>query len=809
MRLGFDIEANGLLDSTTIDYKAVPYKLKPMFRVWCAAAIDIDTGITYKFVGEEEIRDGLINLLRRATLIFGHNIIDYDLLVLRLYTGVEYTIGDTCTFDGKPVDIVDTLVLSKTLNPDRYGGHSLDEWGQRLGLEKINWRQRAIELGLIAYNAPKGAEFQQYHPEMLEYNVRDVQVNVKLYHALMEEWGDWPWDDAFKLEMRTRDIVTRQSHRGFWFDRKLAERNIAELDELMEGIRQVVEPHLPPKLLGITKAKAFMPPKIQFKKNGEISAVMLKFIEKHDGVYTEVDGKYAATFYGESKVWALPMDTEVPIRSHEPATVKDTTHIKGWLVEMGWRPTMYKERDLTCDAKKKKLSREKFEEVVERYVEQTLESPFCRDRCEELNTRPSRLREKLLKHDIKRPLKVYTNPTFTVGMEKEIDPELEKLAETFPHVGLISKYLTYAHRRNSILGGGFDPDDIDEDDEFAGKGFLAAERILEDGRIPTPADSCGAATSRMKHRVVVNVPRVSSLFGTEMRGMFGVNPSEPVVQMGYDFASLEAMIEAHYCWKYDGEDKAYCRSLTMEKPNDVHTRTAEKVAEMVTAATGLDFKFSRTQAKPVKYACAYGASPERVAKTVGCDASTGKLIHEAYWDAAAPLAELKDKLKAYWETTGGKKFILGLDGRKVPTRSASALINSLFQSAGVICAKRAMVFHEEKLKKLGLIVDFFGEVPGERGYCQQLIAMHDEAQMEVSKSLVKWKVFASEEEARAFKAENKGWSEIGHSAKGYFVGQCLPGTTIQEAVSEASHYYKLNVLLSADYILGRNWAECH
>ena len=90
-----------------------------------------------------------------------------------------------------------------------------------------------------------------------------------------------------------------------------------------------------------------------------------------------------------------------------------------------------------------------------------------------------------------------------------------------------------------------------------------------------------------------------------------------------------------------------------------------------------------------------------------------------------------------------------------------------------------------------------------------MIAYHDEAQLEVHKSFIKWKIFNTEEEAREFKKLNSGWSEIGHSDKGYYVGRCKAGEMIQAAVKQTSKFYKLNVTLSADYILGRNWAECH
>lgn len=85
----------------------------------------------------------------------------------------------------------------------------------------------------------------------------------------------------------------------------------------------------------------------------------------------------------------------------------------------------------------------------------------------------------------------------------------------------------------------------------------------------------------------------------------------------------------------------------------------------------------------------------------------------------------------------------------------------------------------------------------------------DEAQLEMHKSLVKWKVFAEEKDAKAFRKDNPTWSEVGHSDKGYYVGYCRAGELIQESVKETSRFYNLNVDLAADYIMGRNWAECH
>lgn len=707
LRLCWDSEATGFLNDENVDYQASPWKVRDHFKIHCVSFKDIVTGERFPFI-QGDVYKHLKEFLADSNIdeIIAHNQLGYDLPVLKAVLGIDYSAIDE-TLMGKPCKITDTLVMSKTLNADRYA-HSIEYFGNLLGLEKIDWRAKAIELGLINAHAPSGAEFLVYHPEMFVYMERDIDVNIKVYNYLIKEWGDWPWEDAFKLETATREIITAQEHRGFAFNRELAESNLDFLDKRMEEIKAVVEPLLPPKPMGKTKLKDYTPTAKQFLKSGKPNVHITNFITKHGGEIVEEGDEYYTKLFG--KRYKLPLPNE-PLLTTEPATVKDTTHIKGWLVEMGWKPSQYKERDLTCDSKKKKLSQEKFEEAVTRYVEQTLSSPFCADRCEELGTSKGRLLAFLSKHDMKRPLKVYTNPTLTVGMEKEIDPALLELADKFPHVKLVSEYLTYSHRRNSILGGGVDYDDDEEEIE---KGYLASVR--QDGRIPTPADTCGAGTSRFKHRLCANIPRVTSLFGKEMRGMFGVYTATHY-QMGYDFDSLEAKIESHYVYKYDGGVE-YGVSLTAEKPNDCHSVLARKI----TGILGRDFP--RSTSKNVKYGCSYNAQPARVAKTVGCDLATGQIIFDAFWEQAYPLKQLKENMQKYWETTGGKKFLLGIDKRKLPIRSKGNVINTAFQSAGVICAKRAMVIHYLKLRAEGLTVDFWKDDWKNLSFVQQLIAYH-------------------------------------------------------------------------------------
>ena len=97
------------------------------------------------------------------------------------------------------------------------------------------------------------------------------------------------------------------------------------------------------------------------------------------------------------------------------------------------------------------------------------------------------------------------------------------------------------------------------------------------------------------------------------------------------------------------------------------------------------------------------------------------------------------------------------------------------------------------------------------GEINELLKHLDEAQLEVSKSMVKFKTFPTTEEAQSFKDEqSEVWSDIKPNPKGgFFVAYCRAGELASEAVREAGEYYKLNVPLTAGYILGRNWAECH
>jgi hypothetical protein len=264
-------------------------------------------------------------------------------------------------------------------------------------------------------------------------------------------------------------------------------------------------------------------------------------------------------------------------------------------------------------------------------------------------------------------------------------------------------------------------------------------------------------------------------------------------QLGYDFSSLEARIEGHYVLPYTGGEEL-AKALLAVKPNDIHSLTGKKMG------------ISRDHAKSVNYAVLYGAQAAKLVKMLGVSPKEAKRIYNAFWEANPALGELKAKVEAYWNSAD-KKHIKGLDGRLVSTRSKHSLINVLFQSGGAIAAKWSAVRLAESLEKNAILGNPFVNSGADK-VVWWLVHMHDEQQLAAHPSLLSVKLFATEEEAKAFRVDTSG--AIGHSTKGYYVTQrTSPVECIAEGIEKASKELELRVELGFEYITGLHWGQCH
>ena len=193
MKLIFDIEADNLLDDVT--------------QVWCIVTRDADTKEVNTF-DLNNIQDGL-KFLSKADTLIGHNIIEYDLRVLKKLYNYEYkgSVEDTLVYartiwaDIREIDI--RLNSRGNFSQKLIGSHSLKAWGYRLGELKGDFAVQGVE------------SFANYTPEMLDYCIQDTQVNDVLYSKILSKKFS---QDALDLETKLHTLLIEQQEVGFNFD---------------------------------------------------------------------------------------------------------------------------------------------------------------------------------------------------------------------------------------------------------------------------------------------------------------------------------------------------------------------------------------------------------------------------------------------------------------------------------------------------------------------------------------------------------------------------------------------------------------
>jgi hypothetical protein len=791
-----DIETSALL-ADMLDYSSFPYKLKPDAKLHVVVIRDAYTDELFVAEGGEITKEWMKASLTGCKYLIHHNGVKFDLISLKLFGVLDYSIGylnEADTLFGEEVKMVDTLILSRLFNPDRYNGHSLASWGERTGCAKMDFRGELIKRGLIPKDSPQGFEFRNYTPLMTEYCILDTEVGKRTFFALMEEKGDYKgWDRAIKMEHKLADLAIRRENFGFWFDKDLAVKCVEDLTQKMEELQNKVNPLLPPKPMGKTELSHFTPPNTQFLKSGKPSTHIIKFAERIGGKIMEnQEEKYFIEFEGNS--YELPYN--LPLKTHIPADISNLDHVKMTLIDVhSWIPTEWAERDLTKDSKKQSISLDKRVKALERWYNDTMEGKYQKLRleitCERFKVKNVEDLFETIKSKLESdfPVRVPTSPKVRVGVEKELCPNLVKLGEDVEFANDFALFLTYKHRKSSIAGG--EIEDMDFDLEAPNTGFLSMYREI-DGRIPTPAIEIGAASNRYRHIGVANIARASSIYGKEMRSLFGCG--ENYIQFGFDYSSLENRVQGGYVRKYEGGEEL-AKMLLAEKPNDLHSINAQKL------------NISRSDAKSFGYAILYGASVNKLSKMLNISMEKAKELFDGFWEAVPALKQLKEKVIEFWEGTG-KSYIRGIDGRKIFIRSPHSTLNFLFQSGGVICAKYTTVFLMQELEKLGHIIDPFISQPS---VCE-MISYHDESQLSVKNGLIKFETFETKENAEEFKNNWRGEGQLSTIKEGTKWYIALPNDvslSLEKATKKTEELLKLEFELSFEYDVHRNWYGCH
>ena len=220
----------------------------------------------------------------------------------------------------------------------------------------------------------------------------------------------------------------------------------------------------------------------------------------------------------------------------------------------------------------------------------------------------------------------------------------------------------------------------------------------EDNRVRGKVMTLRTITGRMAHAVpnMAQVPSISSSYGRESRGLWGVDDTTKYRLVGVDASGLELRCLAHYM-----NDPEYTNIVLT---GDVHTANQQ--------AAGLR---TRDQAKTFIYAFLYGAGPAKIGNVVGKGPAAGQMLIKKFLERTPALKRLRENV-VRWSKGG---TIPALDGRLLHIRSEHAALNTLLQGAGAIICKQWLVHIMERVIKAGLNV-------------RLVASIHDEYQFEVA-----------------------------------------------------------------------------
>lgn len=687
-RLVFDAETDGLLDQVTVCH--------------CLCVRDYDTGQKWMF--RRNKREDTIHkayaLLNDAEEIWGHNIVAYDIPMLELLFGwvLEARIRDTLVLarllfpDSKDKDF--RLFEAGKLDGKNIGKHTLDSWGQRLGMFKGDYKAIKEAIGIERGYVKDSEEMRAWvwgtwTTELEEYCENDVEV-TSLLVKMIESREASP--QAVYVQHRLADLMARQQENGFPFDKPRAMILAGELTE--EQVRLEGE-------LAIEFPGRFIPAKSMDTapigrnvKGGEFPDFY---------VYDEPEDRrwhgYPEQKRKASPKWKDPLHPRyeegawfTPIKWQEfKATSRK--QITDRLQDLGWIP---EDEDYT-EKGNVKANDVILRRIVERF-------PVAEKLADLLAIR--KLMGQLA--DGKQAwLKVYNEETGCIhGYVNPCGAVTTRATHAFPNLAQVPAVRKKKAKVKDLLQVA-NPTGIIRPNARWKNGpvlvMVKGQRCDDWHLLPESAfktDDDGNAV------VDVIILGLKGGWGYECRSLFTVWDGWKLV--GSDLAGIELRCLAHEMAKYDGG--AYGQVLL---EGDIHSEN-QRLA-------GLDM---RDTAKTFIYAFLYGAGDEKIGKIVSPlsspveQAKIGKELKARFLKNLPALNRVIRDV----QRQAARKFLVGLDGRRLFVRSKHAALNTDLQGMGATIANWWLINLEDMLAEEGLTYGWDGDFV----FCAWV---HDEVQL--------------------------------------------------------------------------------
>ncbi len=822
--LVMDAEAKGLLD-------AIRYGHREDVHIICC--MDLLTTEEFLFFDPYEMRDPEarehlkeweghqdgtlvdgVNFLKHCEAIVSQNFLGYDGLLFEkafpdIWKGFNYTEkrgkgrlrADLC-----PIRVVDTLVMSRLLNPDRrlppqayakgmgnVAPHSIEAHGIRIGRYK-----------------PENEDWSKLTDHMVHRVREDVAIGRDLFLWLYN--GEWTEhkrrgvnkrtglgiETAFHMESIVALEMSRQAERGFRLDIDKALARCKELDAKIDETVAAFRPHMPMRI----KSKPFKPEEKnevcqranEYGASNNIPTVLDPSLFLH--TERRGDRKTIWSVTTKSGDWSASVKKDFP---HLRGNRNDTPSIK-WIG--AYSPVTFEEIPLG--------NRDTVKQVLYDYGWKGVEFN---------DTEQAHLDE----HG------VLPKPWSGKINEKSLTLWQERAAregKTVPDWCLgIAEWYILVSRRGQILNRG-DVEAFDQKGAWPSQAGVRKCRGLvpvafnkelginaqqyyerygcwptsdkDDGewRVPGNAVTIGTNTFRMRHRNIVNIPS-RGLY--PLRDLFIASKGKMI--LGCDGAGLELRILAHFMG-----DPEY---IDIVLNGDIHSHNQAKA--------GLPL---RDTAKTFIYAFLYGSGIPNLAAVCGMTEAQMKECVARFEVELPHLAKLKEGVESAASQFG---YMHAVDGRWGRVRVSNGEIkihtclNVLLQMTGSLTMKYSKVKALATMRKEGVALDANGNPA-------MLVDYHDEWQMEVPEDEVleirysipssEWK----EEEKRQYRdSEGRMWSapkvvegnpkedeEVTVRRRYHRAGEILA-----ESITWAGEYLKLRIRMDGEYMLGYSWAETH
>lgn len=217
--------------------------------IWVVICRDINSNEIFSFKEGEWSK--LKKFLEEVNLIVAHNGLAFDIPVInRLLKSVLYI---------DPSLVIDTLVVSRLLDTNREGGHSLEAWGERLGFPKI-----------------KFTDFSKYSQEMEDYCIQDTLVTLKLYKYFEKYIYSPLWKESLRVEHNMVLVCNDLRSNGFHFDVSKGRELYTTISEQLDTLDKELALAFPPR----SKLIKEITPKVT--KNNTLKRTDFRWVEDGD-----------------------------------------------------------------------------------------------------------------------------------------------------------------------------------------------------------------------------------------------------------------------------------------------------------------------------------------------------------------------------------------------------------------------------------------------------------------------------------------------------------------------------------------------